>query len=58
MAVALTEAPLGRQVTAEVPAWEAVDSAVVVAEEADALPEVDVVAVADVGDDKTVGEEK
>jgi len=49
----LTQAPPGRQVTAEVPAWEAVDSAAVaVAEEAD------VVAVADVEDDKTVEEEK
>jgi hypothetical protein len=30
VAVGLTEAPLDRQVTAEVPAWEAVDSAMVV----------------------------
>ena len=60
VAVGLTEAPLDRQGTAEVPAWEAVESAVVVVtEEADVLAEADVVAVvADVGDDKTVEEEK
>jgi hypothetical protein len=59
VAVGLTEAPLDRPVIAEVPAWEAVESAVVVAEEADVLAEADVVAVvADVGDDKTVEEEK
>jgi len=53
VAVGLTEAPPGRQVTAEAPAWGAVDSAVaVVAEEADA------VAVADVEDDKTSKEQK
>ena len=52
--VGLTEAPLDRLVIGEVPAWEAVDSAAVaVAEEA-----ADVVAVADVEDDKTVEEEK
>jgi hypothetical protein len=53
VAVGLTQAPPGRQVIAEVPAWEAVDSAAVVVEEA-----ADVVAVADVEDDKTVEEEK
>jgi hypothetical protein len=35
--VGLTEAPLDRQVTAEVPAWEAVDSAMVVLVAADAV---------------------
>lgn len=59
VAVGLTEAPLDQQVTAEVPAWEAVDSAEVVAEEEPyVLAEARVVAVADVGDDKTVEEEK
>jgi hypothetical protein len=59
VAVGLTEAPLDQQVTAEVRAWEVVDSAAVVAEEeADVLAVAHVVAVADVGDDKTVEEEK
>lgn len=48
VAVGLTEAPLDRQVTAEVPAWEAVDSAVVLAEEAHG------VAVAAVEDKQTI----
>ena len=56
MGVGLTEAPPDRLVIAEVPAWEVVDSAQVAVEEADGLPEADVVAVADVGDDKTVEE--
>ena len=58
VALGLTEAPLDLQVTAEGPAWEAVDSVVVALVVVDALPEADVVAVADVGDDKTVEEEK
>ena len=48
--VDLTEALLDLQVTAEVPAWEAVDSAVALAGEADVLPEAHVPA-ADVVDD-------
>jgi hypothetical protein len=58
VAVGLTGAPLDQQVTAEVPAWEAEDSAAVVVAEAHVLAEVHVVAVADVGDDKTVEEER
>jgi hypothetical protein len=46
--VGLTQAPLDRQATAEVQAWEAVDSAVVAAEEAH------VVAVAGVEDRQTI----
>ena len=48
VAVDLTEALLDRQVTAEGPAWEVVDSAVVVAEEAR------VVAAAGVEDRQTI----
>jgi len=54
VAVDLTETPLGQQVTAEVPAWEAVDPAVVAAEEAHALAEAHVVAVAGVEDRQTI----
>jgi hypothetical protein len=50
--VGLTEAPLDRQVTAEVRAWEALDSAVALVEEADVPLEARAVAVADVVDDK------
>jgi hypothetical protein len=48
--VGLTEAPLDRQVTAEVPAWEAVDSAMVVLVAAGAAG-ADAVAAAGVGED-------
>ena len=59
VALGLTETLLGRQVAAEVSAWEEVDSAVEVAEEeAHVLAVADVVGVADVGDDKTAEEEK
>jgi hypothetical protein len=56
--VALTQAPHDQQVTAEAPAWEAADSAMAVAEEAHAREEADEVAVADVGDDETIEEER
>jgi hypothetical protein len=49
--VGLTEAPLDRQVTAEVPAWEAVDSAMVVLVAAGAVAE-DAVAAAGVVEDR------
>ena len=58
MAAGLTEAPLDLQVTAEVRAWEAVDSAVAPAGEPDVLPEAHVAAAADVVDDKTLREER
>jgi hypothetical protein len=56
VAVGLTEAPLDQQVTAGVPAWEAVDSAVVLAEEPHVLAEA--AAEEGAGDKRTVGEEK
>ena len=49
--VGLTQAPLDRQATAEAPAWEAVDSAVVAEEEAH------VAAVAGVEDRQTINQE-
>jgi hypothetical protein len=52
--VGLTQAPLDRQATAEVQAWEAVDSAVVAEEEAHARAEAHVVAVAGVEDRQTI----
>ena len=52
VAVGLTEAPLAQQVTAEVPAWEALDSAVVVAEGAHVLEEAHEAEEEDVVDDK------
>ena len=55
--VGLTEAPLDLQVTAEVPAWEAVALAAELVEEADVLLEAHVVAVADAADNKTSREE-
>ena len=57
VAADLTETRLDRQVTAEVQAWEAVDSAVVVAA-ADVLAEVHEAAAADVEDEKTVEERR
>jgi hypothetical protein len=55
VAVGLTEAPLDQQVTAEVPAWEAVDSAVVAAAAAaHVLGEAHVVAVAGVEGRQTI----
>jgi hypothetical protein len=51
VAVGLTGARPDQQVTEEVPAWEAVDSTVVVAEEGH------VAAVADAEDNRTVEEE-
>jgi hypothetical protein len=51
VAVGLTEAPLDRQVTAEVPAWEAVDSAMVVLVAAGAAG-ADAVAAAGVVEDR------
>jgi predicted benzoate:H+ symporter BenE len=56
VAAGLTEVLLDRQVTVEVPAWEAPDSATVGAE-ADAVAVAHVVAVADVEDDKRIEEE-
>lgn len=58
VALGLTEALLDQQVTAEVAAWEEVDSVVVAPEEAaHVLAVADVVGVADVEDDKTAEEE-
>jgi hypothetical protein len=50
--VGLTEAPLDRQVTAEVPAWEAVDSATVALVAAGAAVAEDAVAAAGVVEDR------
>ena len=52
--VGLTGAPLALRVTAAVPAWEALDSAVVPVEEADVLLEARAAVAADVEDDKTL----
>ena len=54
VAVGLTPALLDRLAIAEVPAWEAVGSAVLAPEEAHVLAEAHVVAVADVEDRQTI----